>query len=548
MRTLGASTWGAPLFAGVLAAATLLLVGGLRLGPDGASYLSLSEHWAAGDWGGAVNGYWSPLLPLLLVPAALIGVSLVAAVQVVGVLTASASIAALQRLMRSVGIDTKRIVVLSFGAAPFAAFAAIDVVGPDLLMAAILVWFIAELLSDDRSIWFVGALGGLAFLAKAYAAPFLAAFIVVLAVLRSSQDVTNGGRGVRNLLGVGAVCSIVIVTWSTAVSFDESRLTFTTASAYNRSVTAPGSPGMPYRWAGLIEPDRPSAFWGWEDPVRLPTARDRPNLAADGIDAQNAGPGRLGRTLDNVDRAYRGTALAAGSVIAATVTAVWAALHQLRSRRRRGPDGDRADADVIREDRRQHRAVDTMAQRALVLSIAAAIYVGGLLILVVEVRYLYFVLLLAVALAGIGLDQCARRWTSRLGTVSLGAALTVAVALTTALRPSVALFRLDERSAYQQSVDAIFDTVPLAGSRVASFPADLVVVGARCFEEGCTYLGAPTTNPVAGTVSEQLQEFHVDLFVVRLNRDITVPPGAIIIARSDEIGYAIYDVSELTDG
>jgi len=34
--------------------------------PDGVSYLDLSDDYAAGSWGAAVNGYWSPLYPILL--------------------------------------------------------------------------------------------------------------------------------------------------------------------------------------------------------------------------------------------------------------------------------------------------------------------------------------------------------------------------------------------------------------------------------------------------------------------------------------------------
>src|SRR6188474_2036492 len=33
---------------------------------DGISYLNLSDIIARGDWGSAVNGYWSPLYPFLL--------------------------------------------------------------------------------------------------------------------------------------------------------------------------------------------------------------------------------------------------------------------------------------------------------------------------------------------------------------------------------------------------------------------------------------------------------------------------------------------------
>jgi len=39
---------------------------------DGISYLDLADAWLGGDLARVVNGYWSPLYPLLLVPAALV--------------------------------------------------------------------------------------------------------------------------------------------------------------------------------------------------------------------------------------------------------------------------------------------------------------------------------------------------------------------------------------------------------------------------------------------------------------------------------------------
>lgn len=40
--------------------------------PDGLSYLDISDAYLAGDWGGAVNAYWSPLFPALLALARLL--------------------------------------------------------------------------------------------------------------------------------------------------------------------------------------------------------------------------------------------------------------------------------------------------------------------------------------------------------------------------------------------------------------------------------------------------------------------------------------------
>src|SRR6478609_4948052 len=57
----------------ILAWGVALILGGIQavasryvVNPDGISYLSLGDLYARGSWGSAVNGYWSPVYPLLL--------------------------------------------------------------------------------------------------------------------------------------------------------------------------------------------------------------------------------------------------------------------------------------------------------------------------------------------------------------------------------------------------------------------------------------------------------------------------------------------------
>jgi len=515
---------GPPLLTSAITALTLVMIGGQAVGPDGASYFSIAEHWAAGDWSHAINGYWSPLISILLAPAFLLGVSPLVVWCLLTVASAAMATAALQRLMRAGRVEMPLVLVLSVGAAPFVVFVAVDTIGPDLLMAALLTWFVAEVLVDERAAWKVGALGGLAFLAKAYAAPFIVVFLLSLAVGRRVGLRPSRSRSHASLAGVAAAFGCVVALWSAAVTIDEGRLTFSTASAYNRSVTSPGSPGIPYAWAGLIEPDHPNAFWAWEDPAQLPTPQDRPALAADRIDSADAGPGRLERIAQNLNDAARASALAAGSVVVAVGAVAWALVSMLRRRGRGADDDDRVDIIVL-------------------IGLAAAIYVGGLLFVVVTVRYLSFVLILAVAAAALCLSCAGTRRPRHCRTLLLVAAL---VALGTAARPAVALYRLGQIADDGRFTELVFGDLAVDGQRVASFPADLVLVGASCFEAGCTYLGAPSLNPAAGTVPEQLRDFDVDVFVVRADSNIDLAVGAVIVHRSDVAGYVVYDLGATT--
>lgn len=545
----------APAVAVVLGAVAVVVIGQRIVNPDGASYLAISRHWADGDWSAAVNGYWSPLLSLLFVPVDLLGISLVAASKAFSVLTAAAAIGALQRLMRVGGTDPT---ISTIGACPFVVFAALDNLTPDLLMATLLVLFVAEIVGGLERPWTAGLLGGAAFLAKAYALPFMIAYLaattVAVVVWRRLRDPhesdaalaeddrlrTARGADAGDLVRIvvaASVVGIIALGWSITISIDAGHPTFSTAAEYNSAITRPGSQGLPYDYIGMIEPDQPSAFWGWEDPPEIvpdeiPTEDFPESPQGDSAEAEatrppSSGASRVERLVDNTEETVRSFALVLGSAIAAVIIVAWAVVSVSVDRwrpRLRGRSAQRSD-----------RRFATI----LHLSLATAIYLGGLLVLVVDARYLFFAMLVVVAITGIGLSALADRVPRRMRAV---VALAAVAALATAGRSGVALYRLDERADRINSIDEFLSAVDVDGRRVASSPSSLTRFGARCLAEGCVYLGAPVGRDRAG-LAEQLDEFDVDVFVVDLGLDIEVPEQARLIAESDDVGYAIYDVS-----
>ena len=507
-----------------LTAVMLWILDELPLYVDGGSYLAIAEHWAAGDWSAAINAYWSPLLSMLLAPAVLVGIPAVVAASILSAATAGAAIAALQRLMRVCGVASDVSIIVALGACPFVVFATLDNLVPDLLMAALLVVFVADIVDGIPRPVRTGAIGGLAFLAKAYALPFMLAFCVLIGIGRL---VLSRATGVRTsqpvyLLIASATMLLIVCFWSLVISIDEGQLMFSSAAEYNRKITAPGSPGNPYGWLGLIEPDHPAAFWGWEDPAKIPVP-DVPDLS-DAPGKATSTNGRLNRIWSNANQSFRAAALVAGSALAAALVFVWAAWSALVGWLR---------------SRQLHLGKSETA--LLQLGLAAGLYTGGLLWLVVNARYLYFVMLILVAVAAVGVTAIGSlRSTSQ----RLVIMLAIVLALTTAARPAVALVRLDERVEAIHEIDEFLGTVDVEGRRVASYPVRLHLVGARCIENGCVYLGSPTVDGEV-SVEAQLVAFGVDTFVVDDSSGVGVPAKAILVARSDSLRYSVYDVSAL---
>ncbi|WP_420453616.1 hypothetical protein [Ilumatobacter sp.] len=534
-----------------------LAIGERHLNPDAASYLAIARHWSDGEWSAAVNGYWSPLLSFVLAPVAAVGGPLVAGARALMVLTAGASVVALLHLLRTVGVRHPIATAVALGSVPFVMFAALDNITPDLGMAALLLAFTAGILDPRAHPVVTGVLGGAAFLAKAYALPFVLAFTFTMAAASWVATLRAGGDGRRVLARfatIGSVIAAIALAWSIAVSVDAGRPTFSTASEYSRRITAHGSLGDPYGWAGLIEPAEPTAFWGWEDPPGMLDSLDGvegidPGDELSDPDAQarrlRGSPTRFDRIIDNADATVRSAALVAGPAVAAPVVVAWAAWSSVRRGRRRRPSGVEADEGDEAVAPLAPEAVAADGPGAIVgreavlgLAAAAAIYVGGLLALTVLPRYLFYALLVAVAVAAVGLE--ALRAHSR--PIALVAVALVVVA--GAVRPAVALGRLAEATESVEAVDELLTDVALDGARVASMPLMLTEVGSRCLEAGCVYLGQPRTDSDQ-TVAQQLRDHRVDLVVVRAPRVADLPAGSELVARSDDGSREVHDVSDL---
>lgn len=173
------------------------------MNPDGVAYLDVSDVYLTGDWTSG-SGYWSPLYPMLLAFARLIGGTQpareLAIAQVVNFVAFLAAFAALEFFIRSMRLVTAE---RHPGAAPndlawrvlvYALFAVVTVgwirlwlLTPDMLVAAIVlaVAGVSIRIAVDRAGWasvvMLGVLLGLGYLTKAALLPVGIVVIVTLA-------------------------------------------------------------------------------------------------------------------------------------------------------------------------------------------------------------------------------------------------------------------------------------------------------------------------------------------------------------------------------
>ncbi|OGD26040.1 MAG: hypothetical protein A2Y56_11185 [Candidatus Aminicenantes bacterium RBG_13_63_10] len=259
-------------------AAGLFFIRPYLTGADQVSYISIAQKYARGEFGQAVNGYWSPLFSWLLAPLLLTGLEPVIAFKVLTLLASAFLLFGVHLLSRRFGLRPiwRLISLAAFAPALFFCFNLIDN-GPDILVAGLIACYLFVVFDPGypkrrySGLW-AGLLGGLAYLAKSYALLFVLGHIVVfhlylfLTFARGKERKQVVGRALASL----AVFVCLSGGWIAAVSLKYRQPMFGSTSRIIWSLVSPtarGPSGHPMMMGGLHPPPNPSAVSAWEDPV-----------------------------------------------------------------------------------------------------------------------------------------------------------------------------------------------------------------------------------------------------------------------------------------
>jgi len=342
---------------------------------DGECYLRMVAAYARGDIGRAVFGHWSPLGAWLAAPLAIAGLSPRVAFRVmIGLWGALCVIGTWRVAGRLLGVrgrglgaqnpgtehptpDTASSSWLLAAATACAALLAAEFSFDhrvDLLLAAALLFYLdaamdERLLRSRKRALGVGALGGIAYLAKLYALPFFAAHFTLTVLLRAWFESRSGGEcGVRRAKGgpqsemgdgewrtplrraalawgLGlAGFALVAAPWVAVLSAKYGRLTFGTAAATSYALVGPGSgDARQQAITGLRRPpaDAPNV---WQDATReppVPAAAARRVALGETLRLAGANALRIARHVARLDEFRLG--LAALVLLPAALVATW---------------------------------------------------------------------------------------------------------------------------------------------------------------------------------------------------------------------------------
>ena len=226
-----------------------------RLNVDAVCYIRRAMYWAGGDFYHALSGYWSPLISWTMVPLLKAGVDPLYSARIVMCACGAVAIIPLGLLLMRLGATgfIWTCAALSATALTFAAIAVREIT-PDLLLAACLLAYLAALTrqspsASPRADFLAGMLGGLAYLAKAYAFPF------VLVHLPLTMLLFRGRLFFRPLLRALAGFLLLALPWIAAISWRYGALTISTAGPRAHAVLAPDNPSREHRWTMTVPPD-----------------------------------------------------------------------------------------------------------------------------------------------------------------------------------------------------------------------------------------------------------------------------------------------------
>jgi hypothetical protein len=231
---------------GILMAISLLRD---QINPDAVSYVGNARHIAEGRFSESVSGYWSPLLSWSMAPLIFCGVDGLLAARIVLGIGGALLIVGCSLLMRRLlgerqpnWAHAAALVLIAISAAYWATY----VISPDLLLAAGLVFYFAAVLSPDllqrrSQAVLCGAIGAVAFFAKAYALPFVLVHFPLTVLLRwLYAGRQEEPRRVLRFAGIGIVTFLVVAgPWIAALSVKYGKPTFSTVARIAHTVIGP---------------------------------------------------------------------------------------------------------------------------------------------------------------------------------------------------------------------------------------------------------------------------------------------------------------------
>ncbi len=269
----------AVIMAYLLVAGYVVALSRNQINPDGVSYVQIARHCAEGRFHLAVNSWWAPLLSWFLAPLLRTGVEPFLILKILGILFGLGFAFGVERLVGRMNNDKGRFA--GFVAALMLALTMLPApVTPDLLLACLLTWYLAgSVRLIDRGglcqAFVTGLAGGLAYLAKHYALPFVAAHLSLTFALRRLL-VRRGlasGQSFKPFAAALAGTLLVALPWMAVISLHDGTLSVGSAGRFARDYSPSGMARGDTPPHHLLHRPRAGRMAVTENPIEVRSAR-----------------------------------------------------------------------------------------------------------------------------------------------------------------------------------------------------------------------------------------------------------------------------------
>ena len=245
-----------------------------QINPDGIAYISIAKFYLNGNFDIAINGYWSPLFSILLIPFLLLRIPDIVATKILSVILCFLIVLMIRRILIILKVSKLLLFIVCIASCPLFLFYGFSVITPDLLVVlvmlcylkSIIIFFSKPTLSSAK--W-VGLFGGIGYLAKSYIFPFFFLNLLVIGILfyvKFRKDLNNK-QMLKLLAAVITSMLIICVPWILLISTKYNILTISTSGAYNWGLINPQNMGIHYmQYTNFVMPVDSRFPNAWVDP------------------------------------------------------------------------------------------------------------------------------------------------------------------------------------------------------------------------------------------------------------------------------------------
>lgn len=244
------------------------------LNPDAVAYLQLAKHYAEGNWGLAVSGYWGSGISWLLALGFKLGMPALVVARIGMALSALIFVWGTAKFYKVVLLPGGWRLGGIAWAAVVSAWWSVQFITPDLLLGGIMLLAVSQMLSPDWSRNPMRAVGagwwwGVGYLIKPVALP-LGGLLVLFFGLRAYGTDRNAIRNiVRSALFTVLLMFLVASPWIMVLSQKYGRLTVSTTPGISHTLTGPTDQDRYHPFARQFHSPEVGRITSWEEPSRM---------------------------------------------------------------------------------------------------------------------------------------------------------------------------------------------------------------------------------------------------------------------------------------